>query len=266
MDPDPDRVLGFRHATQPMGNAPPGPTGTVTGARGLPADRARTRLVTNRPGCRSGELVDGVTDTTLITTGLDLWSSSDPTTILPRGPKPVAQEVSGQVLQSHTNPVLAPLTRHPSSALRRRIWWALVTTALITGALSWMVLTDVIGGAVLWTAAALLPLALAGAVIAYRALGHTIAGDYLVVRSGLLSRSTTALQRTAVSTIAVSESLLQRRLGLRSVSAMTAAGYGAYDAPDVPALHAFEFANDASAGLLEPFLEPIDQGAGKKAG
>ena len=208
----------------------------------------------------------GVTDTTLITTGLDLWSSSDPTTILPRGPKPVAQEVSGQVLQSHTNPVLAPLTRHPSSALRRRIWWALVTTALITGALSWMVLTDVIGGAVLWTAAALLPLALAGAVIAYRALGHTIAGDYLVVRSGLLSRSTTALQRTAVSTIAVSESLLQRRLGLRSVSAMTAAGYGAYDAPDVPALHAFEFANDASAGLLEPFLEPIDQGAGKKAG
>ena len=203
----------------------------------------------------------GVTDTTLITTGLDLWSSSDPTTILPRGPKPVAQAVSGYVLQTPVNPMLTSLARHPSAALRRRIWWALVTTAVIAAGLGWMVLTDVFGRSVLWAAAALLPLAIAGAVIAFRALGHTIAGDYLVVRSGLLSRATSALQRTSVSTIAVSESLLQRRLGLRSVSAMTAAGYGAYDAPDVLAREAFEFANEASAGLLEPFLVPADHDA-----
>jgi len=47
------------------------------------------------------------------------------------------------------------------------------------------------------------PIALGAAAIDYRALGHTISGDYVVVRSGLTNRATTALQRSAVGTIAV---------------------------------------------------------------
>ncbi|MGC0141694.1 PH domain-containing protein [Pseudactinotalea sp. Z1732] len=196
----------------------------------------------------------GVTDTTVITTGLDAWSSSDPTTILPRGPRAVACRVGGEVLQTDVNPITAPLQPHPGAALRRRLWWALATAAIVTGVLWWLARTDVIGFGWIWTGAVLLPFAVGAALVAYRALGHTIAGAYVVMRSGLLSRYTTALQRDAVSTVAVSESLLQRRLGLRSVSAMTAAGDGAYDAPDVPADSAAELANLASDGLLEPFL------------
>lgn len=198
----------------------------------------------------------GVTDTTVITTGLNVWSSSDPTTILPRGPKDVAHKVSGAALQAEPNPLLAALTQHPPAALRRRLWWATVTTAAVTGVLAWLALTDVLPPGVVWVGAGLLPLAVLAAVVAYRALGHTIAGPYVVMRSGLFSRKTTALQRTAVSTIEIRESLLQRRLGLQTVATMTAAGDGAYEAPDVSGSTAVDFANTASAGLLEPFLVP----------
>lgn len=105
-----------------------------------------------------------------------------------------------------------------------------------------------------WADAGLLPLAILGAVIAYRALGHTIAGPSVVMRSGLMTRTTTALQRNAVSAIEIRESLLQRRLGLRTIATMTAAGDGAYESPDMAADTAVDFANSASAGLLDPFL------------
>lgn len=120
--------------------------------------------------------------------------------------------------------------------------------------LGWLAGNDVIPAAALWAGAALWPLALGAAVIAYRALGHAIAGAYLVVRSGLVSRATAALQRSAVSTIAIRQSVFQRRLGLKTVSAMTAAGYGSYEAPDLDAAKAVDFAAQAAPGLLEPFL------------
>lgn len=194
----------------------------------------------------------GVTDTTVITTGLDAWASSDPTTILPRGPRVEAMRVAAEVLG--TAPLRTPLRPHPPAALRRRIWWATVVTALVVGILTWLALTDVVPLDTIWIGIALWPLTLLAAFVAYRALGHAIYGDYVVLRSGLSSRATTALQRSAVSTIAVRESLLQRRLGLRSVSAMTAAGDGVYEAPDVPAEEAVALADRAAPGLLEPFL------------
>jgi putative membrane protein len=92
-------------------------------------------------------------------------------------------------------------------------------------------------------------------VVAHRALGHAVVGPWLVVRSGLVSRRTVVLRRDAVSTIALRESVLQRRLGLRTVTAMSAAGWGAYDAPDLTADEALRFAVAAAPGLLDPFLE-----------
>lgn len=198
----------------------------------------------------------GITDTTVITTGLDAWAASDPTTILPRGPRSAALQVSSEVLRTDPTPVTAELARHPARALRRRIWWAALTTAVLTVVLGWLALTDVLPGWLVWLGAGLLPIAVLGAVIAYRALGHAIDGEYVVFRSGLVSRTTVALRRDAVSTVALRESLLQRRLGLQTVAAMTAAGDGVYEAPDVAAPKAAELANSASNGLLEPFLVP----------
>nr|WP_216645372.1 PH domain-containing protein [Isoptericola halotolerans] len=198
----------------------------------------------------------GVADTEVITTGLSIWSGS--TSILPRGPLPVARRVVGEVLEMSPGPFSRRLAPHPPAALRRRLWWATVVGAAVTGTSGWLASNGAVPVTALWWGAASWVVALASAVVAYRALGHTIVGDHLVVRSGLMSRATTVLRRDAVSTIALRESILQRRLGLRTVSAMTAAGWGVYEAPDVAVEESLAFALEAAPGLLEPFLEPHD--------
>lgn len=196
----------------------------------------------------------GVSDTSVVTTGLDVWSMSEPAAILPRGPVRRAREVAGAVLGDPENPFCTPLRAHPPQALRRRLWWATAVAALLGGVLTGLAVADVISYQWIWAAAVLWPVNLLAAVIAYRALGHTITDRYVITRSGLLNRATTVLQRSAVSTIVVRESLLQRRLNLRSVSTMTAAGYGGYDTPDLERQHSLEFAVQAAPGLLDPFL------------
>ncbi len=195
----------------------------------------------------------GMTDTNVITTGLGLWDMAEPTAVLPRGPKRVAMRVATRVL-GEPCPLDTPLPRHPRAALRRRLWWATLCTVGIVGFVAVPVATGTVPTWVLWAAIGVWPLALGAAVIAYRALGHAIFGDYLVVRSGLLSRTTSALRRDAVSTIAVRQSLLQRRLGLSTVSAMTAAGWSTYEAPDVATSEAVSFAKLAAPGVLDEFL------------
>lgn len=195
----------------------------------------------------------GMADTNVITTGLDLWNTTEPTAILPRGPKSIAMDVANRVL-GEPCPINTPLSRHPRAALRRRLWWATGFTAVAVGFVAMPVVTDAVPMWVLWAAMGIWPLALGAAVIAYRALGHAISGDYLIVRSGLLSRTTSALRRDAVSTIAVRQSLLQKRLGLSTVSAMTAAGWSAYEASDVATSKSVSFAARAAPGLIDEFL------------
>lgn len=197
----------------------------------------------------------GMADTTVITTGLSNWDMEQPTAILPRGPVSVARTVAHQVLGS-THALDAPLVRHPPAALRHRLWWATLIGTAATAVVAVPVATEAVPLWVLWIAVAVLPIALLGALIAYRSLGHAIVGDHLVVRSGLMTRTTSALRRDAVSTIAVRQSVLQRRLGLSTVTAMTAAGWGAYEAPDVAADSAVELASVAAPDLVTEFVVP----------
>ena len=197
----------------------------------------------------------GVTDTEVVTTGLSLWSMSQPAAILPRTPLKVAHRVVADIIGPEPNPFDAPLIKHPRAALRRRLWWATGLTLMPGAILGVLVFENVIPIELLLAVAAFWLLALTAAVIAYRALGHAITGGYLVVRSGLLNRATVALQREATSTVVIRESLFQRRLGLQTVSAMTAAGYGGYDAPDLHRDESLQFAIDAAPGILDDFLE-----------
>lgn len=175
--------------------------------------------------------------------------------------------------------------RPPEHRIERRViwWWAiqavLLSVPLLVGAmvahllwgsehgwfiaavLSVLVVEDTIGAAWLWAPAVFWPLALGGALVAYRALGHTITGRYVVLRSGLMNRSTDALQRDAVSTIVIRESLFQRRLGLQTVSAMSAAGYGSYAALDMAAEQSLTFATQAAPGIFDEFVEATSDGA-----
>ncbi|MFG2216221.1 PH domain-containing protein [Streptomyces sp. NPDC048685] len=197
-----------------------------------------------------------------ITTGLakdDEEQRGDHNTLLPAAPRPVADAVAADVLRETVSPTGAPLTGHPLAArgrrLRRAYWAVLVPVAVL--ALLGALLTPVL----LWTALGCAVVGLPAGVFlardAYRGLGHTVSGDYLVVRSGTVRRSTAALERAGVIGWTVGQTYFQRRAGVLSVTATTAAGAGAYTAYDTDASEGLAFAAEAVPGLLEPFLERV---------
>lgn len=199
----------------------------------------------------------GMADINVLTTGLSLSSSEEATTLIPRGPISVARRVAADVV-GDAYAASTRLSRHPVAALRRRLFWATSLTAGVIAVVAVPIWSGILPDWVLWALLGVWPVAMAAAYIAYAALGHTIHGDYLLTRAGLANRSTAVLRRDAVSTVAIRQSVLQRRLGLSTVAFMTAAGWGAYEAPDVAADKAFGLARDAAPGLLDPFIERCD--------
>ncbi|SCF85824.1 PH domain-containing protein [Streptomyces sp. Cmuel-A718b] len=201
-----------------------------------------------------------------ITTGLAKdheARNADHNTLLPAAPRTRADAVAADVLREPDTPTGAALTPHPRAARGRRLRWSLaaalapVLILTLLGAL----LTPVLLWIALGCAAVAVPVAVALALDAYRALGHALSGRYLVTRSGTVRRSTAALERAGVIGWTVKQSVFQRRAGLLSITATTAAGGGAYTAYDTDASEGLTFAADAVPGLLEPFLERSPKGA-----
>ncbi|MET9799966.1 PH domain-containing protein [Streptomyces sp. NPDC006368] len=188
---------------------------------------------------------------------------ADHRTLLPAVERAVADDVAARILREPRSPTGAPLTGHPRAARARRLRRASAAalTPVVLLALLGAAFTDVllyIAGA---CALVLLPLAVALALDAYRSLGHGISGGYLLTRSGTLRRATVALQRGGVIGWTVRQSYFQRRAGLITLTATTAAGAGAYHVHDADESEALRFAADAVPELLEPFLEgPRGQG------
>ncbi|WKX70507.1 PH domain-containing protein [Streptomyces sp. XD-27] len=178
--------------------------------------------------------------------------------LTPPTPRDEARRVAADVLVDH--PALterAGLTAHPRAALRRRISRAVTATALIAavpvGLGLWLGPTLVTAGWI--TAAVLLPLLLAFAYDAYRALGHGLRGRYLVASSGTFARRTVALQRDGIIGWKISRAPFQRRAGLLTLGATTAAGDGVYKVRDVPVTEGLMLAEGAVPQLLAPFIE-----------
>ncbi|TYR58531.1 PH domain-containing protein [Streptomyces parvus] len=195
-----------------------------------------------------------------ITTGLAKdheARNADHNTLLPAAPRTRADSVAADVLREPDTPTGAALTPHPRAARGRRLRWSLaaalgpVLILTLLGAL----LTPVLLWIALGCAAVGVPVAVVLALDAYRGLGHALSGRYLVTRSGTVRRSTAALERAGVIGWTVKQSVFQRRAGLLSVTATTAAGGGAYTAYDTDASEGLTFAAEAVPGLLEPFLE-----------
>lgn len=183
---------------------------------------------------------------------------TDHKTLLPAAPRGTVDRIAADVLHAGTTPTGAVrLRRHPRAARSRRLRWGLGTVIAAAAVLA--VLGVVLGPLLLhlaWIAVVVLtPVAVLLALDAYRNLGHGITGEYLVTRSGSARRSTVALQRNGVIGWTVTQSLFQRRAGLITLSATTAAGAGAYPARDVANGAGLEFADEAVPGLIAPFLE-----------
>ncbi|MFD5429813.1 PH domain-containing protein [Streptomyces sp. NPDC127084] len=243
------------------------PGGTLRLRRGLLTARS---LSIEERRLRGVELVEplgvrlfGAARVDAVATGLandEGDTHTDIKTLLPPVPRAVADRAVADVLREPTAPTNVPLTRHPRAARRRRLRWSLTCAMLPAAVLAgWgAALSD--GDLPLHAAAlcALLlpPLAVLLALDAYRNLGHAIGGPYLLARSGTLRRGTVALQRSGIIGWTLKQSWFQRRAGLLTLTATTAAGAGAYTVYDADEYEVLHFADRAVPGLLERFLEP----------
>ncbi|MGQ0718536.1 MAG: PH domain-containing protein [Pseudonocardiales bacterium] len=190
--------------------------------------------------------IGGGARTIAVATGLGGGHSS----LLPPAPLDEAHRVSGAVLTEHPSPTRTSLRRHPLEALRRRLVRA-VLPVLAVSAVLWLAPAP---AWVAWATLGLLPVTVLLALDSYRNLGHALTSRYLVTRHGAGVRATVALQRCGVIGWTVSQSFFQRRAGLVTVTATTAAGGGAYHVIDVRTADGLAVAEHAVPGLLTPFL------------
>ncbi|GAB3566217.1 PH domain-containing protein [Amycolatopsis endophytica] len=186
-----------------------------------------------------------------ITTGLRGEHSSS--VLLPPAPRPVAHRVVSDVLD---DPAASSdeLTRHGPRAHLRRYTRAFLFATGVTAAL---VVLWRLADWPAWPWQVALVLFPAGALLAedrYRNLGHALTGGKLVFRQGSLVRRRQVLSTDGVIGWVFHRSFFQRRAGLLSLTATTAAGRQHYTGVDIPATEAVALADAAEPGLLEPFL------------
>ncbi|SFQ05218.1 putative membrane protein [Amycolatopsis arida] len=185
-------------------------------------------------------------------------SRTDHKTLLPPAPRADADRVAAAVLREPVAPTASVrLTGHPPAARARRLRWAVLAALVPPAVLAVLgaLLTDVLLHLAWITALVLLPVAVLLALEAYRNLGHGLTGGYLVTRHGSVRRTTVALQRRGVIGWTATQSIFQRRAGLLTLTATTAAGAGAYSIYDVGQEQGLAFAEEAVPDLFGPFLD-----------
>ncbi|MFJ5546223.1 PH domain-containing protein [Streptomyces sp. NPDC093225] len=183
--------------------------------------------------------------------------------LTPPVPLALARRVAADVLGETVAPTTAAqLVPHPRAALRRRInralLWSALAAALLAGPGLW--LTPVLVHTGWITGLVLLAAGTALAFDAYRSLGHAVHGRYLVTRSGTFTRRTAAVRRDGIIGWSITRSPFQRRAGLLTLGAATAAGTGVYKVRDVAVSDGLALAEEAVPDLLAPFLEHRPRG------
>jgi putative membrane protein len=181
------------------------------------------------------------------------------TVLLPDAPVAEARRVAAEV-SGRPDLVTAPLVGHGSAARRRRFTRALagaVGVVAVVGLARWA--TTVGGWA--WLAVLLVP-ALAVPLAADRArnLGHLVRDGFLVTQWGSLTRRRAILDTDAIIGWNVQQSFFQRRAGLATLVATTAAGRQAYRLQDLPVNEVRVVADAALPGLLREFRPGVDEG------
>jgi putative membrane protein len=243
------------------------PEGTIHVVRGLVTTRAVTIEERRLRGVELAEplLLRAARGArcSAIATGLRAGRGRDRggSVLLPPAPRSVARRVAADVLRT-SEPLDCPLTPHGPRARRRRYTRALgACLPVVAAALLLAAIVD-------WPAwawlLALLPLPVAAALAADRArgLGHAVTTTALVARSGSLVRRRSMLAREGIIGVNLSRSFFQRRAGLVTLTATTAAGEQHYAVLDVTPEEAMRVAEASVPGLLAPFLASPDSRAG----
>lgn len=244
------------------------PDGTLQTSHGLLTTRTVTIEERRVRGIEIGETLPvralGGARCVAITTGLRPGRGGG-ALLVPSAQVAHVRQVAIEVLREAA-PVECALSPHPRRALRRRI----VRSLLASAAVAALFAAGVRWSAVPvwpWPAVALLfPLGVLLALDGYRSLGHARTGPYLVGRSGVLVRRRWALSHQGVVGLRLRGSFFQRRAGLVTLIATTAAGRRRYDLPDMDAARALRVAQDLIPGMLDPFLEPPGEAGPRAAG
>ncbi len=204
-----------------------------------------------------------------ITTGLRVGHGAERggSLLLPPAPRGVARQVAALVLASTAapgaggprgaadtaEPFTCGLIRHGPAARRRRYVRAVGGAALADAALAVLWQAGPVPGWAPLAALVLLPLSAAVAADRYASLGHRLCGGWLVTCTGSLVRRRSVLSADGIIGWRIHQSWFQRRQGLVSLAATTAAGRQDYVAHDIPVADALTVAA-AATDLLRPFL------------
>lgn len=189
-----------------------------------------------------------------VVTGLNR-RASESTALVPAAPRAVVVSV-GETILGERSPLTVRLVQHGPQARRRRIMRGVVPLGLVPAALA---VLAVVGDVPLWLVLATVPLPLVGLALGldrYARLGHALTPAYVVVRWGSLRGRRDALQRSGIIGWNIRQSWFQRRAGLVSLTATTAAGQQSYEILDIPEEAAVALADAAVPGLVGQFLHP----------
>lgn len=237
--------------------------GTFHVARGLLTTRATSIDVRRLRGVGIAEplllrLVGGAR-TVAIATGLEVGRAASAgrggTVLLPDAPRGDAQRVAAEVL-GRPDIVTAELVGHGQTARLRRFTRAAAGAAVIVAAagVAWQLLP--FGGWVWLAALVLLPASVPLAADRFRNLGHLVREGLLVTQSGSLVRRRATLETDAIIGWNIRRSYFQRRAGVATLVATTAAGRQAYRLLDLPLDEARRLADESVPGLLAEFSAP----------
>lgn len=195
-----------------------------------------------------------------VATGLRIGRGAERGGTLLVPPCPVAEaRRAASVLMDDPAAVSTGLRTHGARARWRRLVRAVGPALVLLAGLTALWLAGAVPG---WAPlVGLVPVLLAVplALDRYRNLGHALTPAFLVSRSGSLLRRRIVLSRAGVIGWNVRATVFQRRAGLVTLTATTAAGRQAYEVPDVPEAAALELADEAAQGLLREFLLPVQR-------
>ncbi|WP_166910415.1 PH domain-containing protein [Mycobacterium sp. DL440] len=166
--------------------------------------------------------------------------------LLPPCPAGTARGVLTELIAS-PGAVDAPLVAHGPAAVRRR--WTRAMTLPVLAAAVLLVLGVPVWTWVLW----MLLVGCAGllAMDRARSLGHLVRDGWLVARSGSLERRRDHLDAAGIIGWTVRQTFFQRRAGVATLIAATAAGEKRYAVLDIPATRAWSVAAAASPWVAD---------------
>ncbi|MGI8668109.1 MAG: PH domain-containing protein [Jatrophihabitans sp.] len=238
------------------------PGGSLHISRGLITTRAISIEERRLRGVELSELLPlrlvGGARLLAIATGLRVGRGSERggTLLLPPCPLPEAQRVAGLVLNvaaRDPGPVMAPLRAHGPIARRRRLVRTVLPALAVPLALAGFWLAGAVPG---WLAPSglLLLIAVPLAQDRYRSPCHALAGRYLLTQFGSLIRRRIMLQTDGIIGWNLRQSYFQRRQGVATLTATTAAGRQGYRIVDLDVASALRLADAAVPQLLTEFL------------